>query len=153
MKKDTSESDGRCEEYRELLVRKLKELSSTQNGKAIVEATSAFLEARDDSDRSQIEGIVGVQVHLRDNEAALRRAILAALGRIDAGTYGICPDCEEAITEARLLAVPWTTRCISCKEEASRERLPIKVSAKGVGKFGGPLSQASRSRSMSRVYR
>lgn len=41
-------------------------------------------------------------------------AIDAALSRIDAGTYGICFNCKEEISEARLEAVPYATRCRNC---------------------------------------
>lgn len=38
----------------------------------------------------------------------------AALGRIDAGTYGTCTSCGEAIAPARLDAYPLASRCIDC---------------------------------------
>ena len=44
-------------------------------------------------------------------EVALLRA---ALGRIEAGTYGICASCEEVIEEGRLAAVPYAPLCGSC---------------------------------------
>ena len=40
--------------------------------------------------------------------------IQAALGRIDAGTYGICTHCGEAIAERRLEALPYTATCVGC---------------------------------------
>jgi RNA polymerase-binding transcription factor DksA len=39
----------------------------------------------------------------------------AALGRMQAGTYGECVDCGEAIAHARLRAYPAATRCIACQ--------------------------------------
>jgi len=39
-----------------------------------------------------------------------------ALRRIDAGGYGICSECGEDISEARLQAVPYTTCCVGCAE-------------------------------------
>jgi RNA polymerase-binding transcription factor DksA len=42
-----------------------------------------------------------------------------ALGRMDAGTYGDCEDCGNAIPIERLRALPHTTRCVSC---ASKRR-------------------------------
>lgn len=50
--------------------------------------------------------------------SAKRREAHAALRRIDEGTYGICVDCEEPISPARLKAVPWTSRCIYCQQMA-----------------------------------
>ena len=55
-----------------------------------------------------------------DALAAILEAIEAALGRLDDGTYGICPDCGEAIGEDRLQAVPWAPRCLRCQAVADR---------------------------------
>jgi DnaK suppressor protein len=52
--------------------------------------------------------------------SALLRNIQAALGRIEAGTFGNCTNCEEAIGQNRLIAVPWTPFCIRCQEAADR---------------------------------
>lgn len=41
-------------------------------------------------------------------------AIRAALGRINDGTYGVCVTCGEDIAAARLNALPFATRCITC---------------------------------------
>jgi len=40
--------------------------------------------------------------------------IKAALGKIDAGTYGICETCGEKIAIKRLEALPYATTCIDC---------------------------------------
>lgn len=40
--------------------------------------------------------------------------IRQALRRIDAGTYGICVDCGQAIDERRLAAIPHAATCIDC---------------------------------------
>ncbi len=37
-----------------------------------------------------------------------------ALDRIDAGSYGDCQKCGEAVQEERLAAVPYTRYCITC---------------------------------------
>ena len=42
------------------------------------------------------------------------RAIEAALGRIEAGSYGVCMSCGEDIASARLKAVPEATCCVDC---------------------------------------
>jgi DnaK suppressor protein len=40
----------------------------------------------------------------------------AALGRINAGTFGECLNCSQEITIKRLTAVPWSRYCITCQE-------------------------------------
>ncbi|MEM6354994.1 MAG: TraR/DksA C4-type zinc finger protein [Pseudomonadota bacterium] len=42
------------------------------------------------------------------------RKIEAALKRIEDGSYGTCAACHEAISEERLTAVPYATRCRLC---------------------------------------
>ena len=43
-----------------------------------------------------------------------------ALGRIDAGTYGVCESCGKPIGKARLLAFPRATLCVECKQRQER---------------------------------
>lgn len=53
--------------------------------------------------------------------AATRRLqIDAAIGRINEGTYGVCPGCEQYIDERRLEAEPTAILCIACA--AAREQ-------------------------------
>jgi RNA polymerase-binding transcription factor len=46
----------------------------------------------------------------------------AALGRVEAGTYGVCESCHQPIAEARLEAVPEATLCVACKTGANLRR-------------------------------
>ena len=58
-------------------------------------------------ERSQIGAIVTqVRRHLAELDAAL--------GRVDAGTYGSCESCGLPIAPARLEALPAARRCIVC---------------------------------------
>ena len=52
---------------------------------------------------------------LGENSEAVLAEIDAALGRIEAGTYGICTNCGEQIPIERLEAYPWASLCIDCK--------------------------------------
>lgn len=38
-----------------------------------------------------------------------------ALARIDAGTYGVCERCGQAIESERLEAIPYARLCLACK--------------------------------------
>jgi len=40
-----------------------------------------------------------------------------ALHRLDAGQYGSCFECDEAIAESRLRALPFAVRCRACEEK------------------------------------
>ena len=56
---------------------------------------------------------------LLQTEQQILGAIRAALGRIDAGTYGRCEVCGRELPEGRLEAVPYATSCVAC--ESKRE--------------------------------
>lgn len=45
--------------------------------------------------------------------------VLAALARIDDGTYGICIRCGQPIPKGRLEVRPMATMCVPCAEKAS----------------------------------
>jgi DnaK suppressor protein len=48
------------------------------------------------------------------------RAIVAAINRIDEGNYGDCENCNKKIASARLEALPYAVRCITCQAEYER---------------------------------
>ncbi len=48
---------------------------------------------------------------------ALRDDIIAALKRMDKGTYEICVDCGGKISEDRLVALPHVSTCTSCRKK------------------------------------
>jgi DnaK suppressor protein len=53
-----------------------------------------------------------------DREFNQLRNVLAAIRRIEEGSFGICQECDEDIHPKRLAAVPWATFCIQCQEAA-----------------------------------
>jgi RNA polymerase-binding transcription factor DksA len=53
---------------------------------------------------------------LLENEEYLLGEAIAALRRIDEGTYGTCEHCGQSIPEERLKAIPWTRYCTKCAQ-------------------------------------
>jgi DnaK suppressor protein len=51
-----------------------------------------------------------------------RSDVLAALHRIDLGTYGTCVDCGGPVAEGRLEAKPEAARCVACQGRLDRMR-------------------------------
>lgn len=51
-----------------------------------------------------------------EQHETLHRMIVAALVRIEEGTYGQCQSCGAEIPVERLEAVPTTTLCVVCKK-------------------------------------
>jgi DnaK suppressor protein len=57
---------------------------------------------------------------LGENSAQVLSEINAALGRIEAGTYGTCASCGGPIAPERLEAYPWASLCIDDQRKAER---------------------------------
>ncbi len=57
---------------------------------------------------------------LEDNSTHLLAEIDAALGRIEAGTFGTCERCGKEIGAERIEALPWATLCIEDKRRQER---------------------------------
>jgi RNA polymerase-binding transcription factor len=53
---------------------------------------------------------------------AQRTEVLAALARVDDGSYGRCVDCGNPVPDARLEARPATSRCVPCQSKRDRRR-------------------------------
>jgi len=51
-----------------------------------------------------------------------RTEVLAALARIDDGSYGRCTDCGGPVPGPRLEARPATSRCVPCQTKRDRRR-------------------------------
>jgi len=69
----------------------------------------------------------GAKTFQREHDLALAyntRDLLAkserAIERMDAGTYGVCESCGQAIGKARLQAFPRATLCVTCKQREER---------------------------------
>lgn len=64
------------------------------------------------TERSEIVGVIRqLQNH--------RAEVVAAIARIDAGSYGTCESCGRAVGPERLEALPTVRLCLSCKAAAS----------------------------------
>ena len=58
-------------------------------------------------------------IAVEEQHESLHKEIVAALARIDAGTYGRCQNCGADIPAERLDAVPTTALCVECKQAAT----------------------------------
>lgn len=86
--------------------------------KSLVEAVVADANPLGEHDRGVSES-VDKDSNLTTAEQRLRQEVVEALGRIDAGKYGLCEACGKLIDETRLNALPQTPFCLSC--ERARE--------------------------------
>ena len=51
------------------------------------------------------------------------RQVRSALQRMDNGSYGVCGECDDPISIARLKVIPWANYCIKCQEQIELEKL------------------------------
>ncbi|MGQ9655400.1 MAG: RNA polymerase-binding protein DksA [Thermodesulfobacteriota bacterium] len=114
----------RLEYFRKLLTERLEALVN-EASKTMTDMTDEEETFPDPTDRASVESDRNFLLRIRDRERKLISKIQEALDRIDKGTYGICEECGEEISEQRLLARPVTTLCIDCKtsqEDDERRR-------------------------------
>ena len=110
--------------YKNILAEEMRTLISDA-GKTVTEMTSDSSNFPDPTDRATQESDRNFELRIRDRERKLINKIKDALDRIDNGDFGICEECGDAISEARLKVRPVTTLCINCKmEEEQKERHP-----------------------------
>jgi DnaK suppressor protein len=81
--------------------------------------------AADDFDASLLAVERESSARTLEQDFRLLREVEAALGRLSAGTFGICAHCEEAITRKRLQAIPWAAYCVSCQEKAEAGEMTL----------------------------
>lgn len=99
-----------------------------------IDSAAAILEAEGAGDSSEISHVdqhpadtaseitdADDQANLLEHAADQRAQVEAALARLDAGTYGTCVDCGQAIPDARLEVRPEAARCIADQEKAEAE--------------------------------
>ena len=118
---DNTMNDRRPDVLRTLLVGRRTTLQK--------EIDRLIAEHRDNSTHFRDNSVLDVEdMSLRDATGAQQIALLEArtqeriqldeaLRRLDEGTYGVCEDCEEPISPARLRALPFARRCIACQEQ------------------------------------
>ena len=94
------------------LANKLAELTGKTDRRNELKAER--LNDPDEETRLRQDLDLAVSVINTDWETA--KAVEQAMGLLEIGEYGICGACEEPISPKRLVAIPWTTLCVSCKE-------------------------------------
>ena len=106
---------GRVEEILERQKAELVEVLRKRDGIAIEKSADQMDEIQYASERD-------LAIQTADRESVLLRQVITALRRMHKGSFGICVDCESAISPKRLAAVPWASCCIQCQEAADGNR-------------------------------
>ncbi len=108
------------EYFKDLLGKRLDGLLDEAN-KTVTGMTDHRDNYADPTDRATLESERNFTLRIRDRERRLIVKIKEALSRIETGTFGICEECGEDISEQRLKARPVTTLCINCKKSQENE--------------------------------
>ena len=86
--------------------------------------------ALDDGDWSIVDLAEDINLqHLGSHREDLLK-IDEAIRKLDEGTYGICEDCGDEISEQRLKILPYAIYCIDCKEK--REKMEAMQRREGL---------------------
>jgi len=99
---------------REALIQEIKQ----QLGLSVSEEQQRRLEAAMDSgDQALVDLEREMGISLQEMRNRERQLIDDALDSLEEGTYGICADCSEEISEKRLHALPFASLCVECKSK------------------------------------
>lgn len=111
-----------------LLQRRQQLLSRYHDG---VERAGEEHELRESEEVERATELWDVRVvsSLGDKDLRELTGIVAAIRRIDAGTYGFCQHCDRRIEPARLAALPTATSCIECATDAELARPQAAVAS------------------------
>lgn len=102
-------------EFFRVLLNNMQEEAQMKGDSTLEDMTDSNELFADPADRASAEADRAFTLRIRDRERRLIRKIQAAVQRLEDGTYGICDECGEDISVARLKARPVTKLCINCK--------------------------------------
>ncbi|HWQ55851.1 MAG TPA: TraR/DksA C4-type zinc finger protein [Bryobacteraceae bacterium] len=108
------------ENYRKILEHKAEELQRSMSAQKVSQMVSRRDHASDEGDLSQQSHEEWIFLNRNTLDMKLLRDVQHALRRIEQGTYGVCHECEEAISVKRLDALPWALYCVACQERTAR---------------------------------
>jgi len=99
---------------REALIQEIKQ----QLGQSLTDEQQRRLEAAMDSgDQALVDLEREMGISLQEMRNRERQLIDDALDSLDEGSYGMCADCGDEISEKRLLALPFARLCVNCQSK------------------------------------
>lgn len=79
-------------------------------------------QVQDPGDQALASTMESLRSSIQESKLDEYNRVAKALAMIEEGTYGICADCGNPISEKRLKMYPDATRCISCQEAFEEEK-------------------------------
>ena len=105
--------------YRNMLEKKAEEVRRSMSAQKAAQVVARLDVPSDEGDLSQQHHEEWIFLNRNTIDIKLLREISDALLRIEQGTYGVCPECEEPISIKRLDAVPRARYCVTCQERVA----------------------------------
>ncbi len=100
------------------LLEKLEQLRTLGQPSAERKEGSPFGKREEEADEaSELEKRLALEERLGESLNEVEHA----LQKYEAGTYGLCDSCGQAIEQARLEAIPQASLCLSCKAQQAKE--------------------------------
>ncbi len=97
---------------REAIMKQMRE----QLGQSLTDDQQRRLEsAMDSGDQALFDLEREMGISLQEMRNRERQLIEEALSSLEEGTYGLCAECDEEISEKRLEALPFARHCIKCQ--------------------------------------
>ncbi|OYW40709.1 MAG: conjugal transfer protein TraR [Hydrogenophilales bacterium 12-61-10] len=105
-------------DYQALLIEVGQELANSGNQHRIELLNR---EPGDSGDESLASSLADFNLAVVDRHVHELRDIESTFKRFKDATYGVCVDCGDSISFARLQAYPTAKRCLACQEKHERE--------------------------------
>jgi DnaK suppressor protein len=143
----TSMADDRYQELRRILEERRDEIAGEVQHKIRYVRTEGTQmsnqRAADLTETSEADIQDDIEFALIQMKAETLDKVVAALKRLEEGSYGYCYECGDEVAEQRLRALPFAARCKACEEvrETARNReRALESRSKAVALFTTPFA-------------
>jgi RNA polymerase-binding transcription factor len=107
----------RFDTYERILRKKADEIRRSMSAQKAAQIVSRLDVPSDEGDLSQQSHEEWIFLNRNTLDVKLLREVEEALRRVREGSFGVCQECEEAISPKRLDAIPWAKYCVGCQEK------------------------------------
>ena len=115
---ESAEFYERLKKEKAELLEKLEQLRALGQPSAERKEGSPFGKREEEADEaSELEKRLALEERLGESLNEVEHA----LQKYEAGTYGLCDSCGQAIEQARLEAIPQASLCLSCKAQQAKD--------------------------------
>ena len=122
----------RIEEELQRVMDRLRQMGGAMVTEEFPNATDHNSPFADLMDKVQVHEELEISVATTNLLVERANRLAAALERLREGEYGICEECGEAISPARLRAMPEVTTCVCCQDRLERTSRQLAQAAVAV---------------------